>query len=748
MDDLQVLPEIDPDGVNAARDRLAELRAALQSEWHANGDEVAKVLRTTKQLNGNIYRKVGKERALAAVQAVVDAPGLLPELPEKFELLTTPKLENSTNRGCTAPSARLFDLCAECAELYARWVGPRRALLLTEARRYLRDTLDRTKRDERVLYFDDLLRRMDQALQGDGGDDLAEAIRKRYRVAMIDEFQDTDPQQYRIFRRVFGGSGDRGLLFCGDPKQAIYAFRGADVFTYMTAKVHTPREACYTLKDNWRSSTRLIRALNRLFDRPAAPFIFDKIAYEEIDPSPKADDEPLLIDGTEPAPLQFRMLRVTPENATKRPEGFIAADAARGEAATYCAERVAELLNLAGEGRASIGGERLKPSDIALLVRSHTEGNQVQEALRRCNVGSVVMSQESVLAGEDAEALDLVLTALADLHDEKLVRAALGSGLLGRDAAILDSLVVDEVAWENLLARLQSYREAWAEHGFIPGFQKLLDGEGVPARLLARQDGERRLTNLLQLGELLQVASREHSGLAGLLAWLREQRQAEEREDARRVRDDARQLRLESDEGLVKVVTMHKSKGLEYPVVFVPFPWSHYQGRDKPPPLFHDRPAVVAQPDLSSGLVEEEVETDPVFDLAAGTQVGDLLHRVFETIDFPAAGGDSLERHIVDYKSNRLGRALRDYDRDSMAEAIRRHRYDLQYLLYTVALHRFLGQRLAGYEYAQHFGGVYYLFLRGMRPQKGPAYGVWADRPALTLVERLDVLFAGKKEVA
>lgn len=1020
MDDLKVLPAIDPLGLNATRNRLVELRAELRCEWQANADEVARVLRTSKELNKRSYSQWGIEQAIAGIQAVVDAPGLLSQLPEKFELLTTPKLEKSTKKGCTTPGMGLFDLCAEFAQLYDQWRVPRKALLLADARRELRDDLDRAKRRDRVLYFDDLLRRMAQALQGEGGDDLAKAIRKRYQVAMIDEFQDTDPQQYRIFRRVFAGPHDRGLLYCGDPKQAIYAFRGADVFTYMTAKDDTPEETRYTLKENWRSGTRLIKALNGLFSRPDAPFVFEpQIGYEKVDPSPGADDEPLLIDGAEPVPLQIRMLRLTAENATKRPEGFIAADRARKEAAAYCAERVAELLNLAGEDRATIGGKRLKPSDIALLVRSHGEGNQVQEALRRCNVASVVMSQDSVFAGEDAEELELVLSALADLHKDGLVRAALGTGLLGRDAATLASFAVDEAAWESMIARLHTYREAWIKHGFMVGFQGLLDGEGVPERLLARRDGERRLTNLLQLGELLQVASGEHPGMADLVTWLRQQRQAEARGDARRVRDDDRQLRLESDEGLVEVVTMHKSKGLEYPIVFVPFPWASYRARKKPPPLFHDRedrspyvdfgsddlqthqaladiellaerlrvvyvtvtraaklcvlcwgkvngaehsalayllhqdpsstpeapksrmrtlgeeairsdlddlcaavprcidvaevepstgvrwrgesidrtgfgaapfeiavepgprwrvssysslaaggdaehpdrdgPAAVARPDLSSGLADEEGEGDPVFDLAAGTQVGDLLHRVFETIDFPTAGGETLERHIadlllrhgpvrgiatetgqvqtiatlvnrvldtpldeeqrirlrdveqghrlsemefyfpidaltpaaiagalrdypryakvaeglsfnetrglmrgfidlvfrhrgryyvVDYKSNRLGRALSDYARDSMAEAIRRHRYDLQYLLYTVALHRFLNQRLADYAYERHFGGVYYLFLRGMRPQEGPAFGVWADRPESTLVECLDALFAGEKEVA
>ncbi len=943
--------------------------------------------------------------------------GLPPDLPEKFELLTAAKLESATNKGCAPPSARFFDLCGEFAELYARWRGPREALLLTEARRFMRDALERTKREERVLYFDDLLRRLDQALQGEGGDALAESIRRRFAVAMIDEFQDTDPQQYRIFRRVFAGGDDRALVFCGDPKQAIYAFRGADVFTYMGAKAATPEPARYTLKVNWRSGSRLIRALNSLFGRPSAPFVFEpEIGYEPIEPSPGADEEPLLIDGTEPTPFQIRMLRVTPANELKSPKGFIGADAARDEAATYCAERVAELLNLAGEGRVAIGAEPLKPGDIALLVRSRFEGEKVQQALRRRRVASVVLSQDSVLSSEDAEELAIVLSALARLHDEPLVRAALGTGLLGLDAAALEALAADEAEWENLLARLQSYRDGWLERGFMAGFQTLLDGESIPERLLARPDGERRLTNLLQLGELLQAASAERVGMVSLLAWLEDQRAAEATGDARRVQDDARQLRLESDEGLVKVVTMHKSKGLEYPIVFVPFPWSSYQGSKTDPALFHDREDLSAcidlgsdQVDLNRGLtqvealaervrvfyvavtraaklcvlcwgkvnaaegsalayllhqdaastpraprsrmrgldedairadlealqaaapgcidiaditgprrlvwrgeeidrtgfrslpfdvvlesgprwrvssysslvaggdaerpdhdragvaalpllmpepVDDKPETDPVFELAAGTQVGDFLHRLLETIDFPTAEGPTLERHIadlllshgpvrgisgdadtgqlqtiaslvtrvldtsldaegtirlrdvergqrlseleflfpigalapgllagalgehpryadaargltfaetrglmrgfvdlvfrhrgrfyiVDYKSNRLGRRLRDYGRESMAEAIQRHRYDLQYLLYTVALHRFLGRRLAGYDYEQHFGGVFYLFLRGMRPETGPAHGVWADRPELALIETLDALFAG-----
>lgn len=1006
LDDLSLLPPLG-DAQRVYQD-LAQTFDDLRTTWRVQGAEVRGLLQSSPAINRRSYTAPVVTQVLDLAEAIASQPTPPADLDKHFERLTPEGIQRGTKPGQTPPAHPFFTLCGRLQVLAPLAARAAVAEVLREARDAMRQALERRKRDEGLLHFDDLLRRLDQALeaQGGGAGPLAEAMRRRHPVALIDEFQDTDPQQYRIFRRVYGGRPGCGLYLIGDPKQAIYGFRGADIFTYMLAKDDSAREGHqWTLKVNWRSGTRLIAALNTLFGNARRPFVFEEhIAYHPVDPSPKADAEPLRLEGVEPVPLEFLLLALSETNQSKKPPGFIRKEAAREEAARGCAERVAGLLNLADAGRATLGGRPLSPGDIAFLVRTHREGEEVQHALRRCGVNSVTLSQDSVFTSEDAGELGVVLSALGALHDEGLVRAALATALLGYDAAALEALARDEILWESVLARLQGYRGQWQGQGPLVAMQHLIQAEGVAERLLRRPDGERRLTNLLQLLELLQVASAEHPGIDGLLRWFADQRAGD-------VRDEARQLRLESDEGLVKVITIHKSKGLEYPVVLIPFPWTYFSPHRPPLPFFHHPRAQVTCLDLGSaeldahrtlaqveqlaerlrlfyvavtraarlcvlcwgkirgadgsalayllhpdpeaegsrlgGLDEAQIRgdlealaarapgcievaslpapadtrwigprADPggmapavfrgaidtgwrvssysalvreaeseqpdhdaaapagtavtpetpetaaerVFDLPAGTQVGHLLHEVFEQLDFPQARGATLEtrvrallerygqlrgtqpggpadqtdwtqvvmtlvtqvldtpldettglclrqipledrlpelefhypvarlapaalraalagspqyagsvadlgfeplrglmrgfidlvlRHrgryyLVDYKSNLLGRDLANYGREGMAAVIREHRYDLQYLIYTLALHRFLGARLPGYDYERDFGGVFYLFLRGMRPALGPRYGVWHDRPHPGLVHRLDRLFGGQ----
>lgn len=1012
LDDLRMLPDLDEADVEQTRQELGRVFEQLRALWPDCRDEIQVILMDRSVLNGRSYTTKVVAKAVGAAEELTSAdqpPGILPAA---FERLTPVGLAKGTKPGHDPPTHQFFDLCGCFRELLDNVDTRSLALFLTRARRFVREALDSRKREEGLMYFDDLLRRLDLALAADGGEALAARIRERYPAALIDEFQDTDPQQYRIFRRVYGEQRACGLFLIGDPKQAIYSFRGADIFTYMRAREDSEHGGQYTLGVNWRSGSRLIEAVNTLFGTTHRPFIYEPhINFEPVRPSPGADGKPLLIDGVEPIPLQLWMLEIDEDNRTSRPPGFIRADAALRAAARACAEDIARLLNLAGAGRATIGGRALEPGDIALLVRTHREGDLVQQALRICGINSVSLSEDSVLATEDADELVTLLDALADLRDEGRVRAALATSLLGYGAIELERLGDDEMAWEGLLARFQSYRERWRQQGIMVAIQALLAAEQVPARLLRRPDGERRLTNLLQLLELLQVASADHSGIAGLLRWLADQRAGGELEKAR-------QLRLESDEGLVKVVTLHKSKGLEYPLVFLPFPWSYFKtpARKRPPPAFFHAlgdkaacldlgsdeeeehraleraeqlaerlrlfyvgvtraarlcvlcwgkvnavedaamayllhrdpksdtpasrmrdmseeeirsdlealaeraPAAIEVRDLPqprgerwvgpggdrdglqslqfdalidgswrissySGLVrgvdaerpdhdsaaattvlgaEPQAPTEPLFELPAGTHAGHFLHEVFENLDFPRASGESLSKivadllarygglttgggpsggaerdwapvveelvgnvldtrlnaggrlrlrdlaesdkiaelefhfpvagldpdslrtvlarsddhagcadglgfepvrglmrgfidlvfrhdgrfYIVDYKSNRLGNRLAAYGHQGMREAIRQHRYDLQYLIYSLALHRFLRWRLPGYDFEHHFGGVYYLFLRGMRPARGPEFGVWHDRPGFELVHGLDCLFGGEREAA
>ncbi|MGF1615170.1 MAG: exodeoxyribonuclease V subunit beta [Gammaproteobacteria bacterium] len=1009
LDDLRVIPPVDEGVVARARHRLEQVLECLRSQWKARRQEVTDILLTSPALNRNAYNKRAMAKALAAAEVLAAGRGVPTVLPDGFAYLTTSRLAQKTKANQSPPSHPFFTLCEAVADRLPKFCWQRKTLFLQQARDAVRSILDQRKREQRLLYFDDLLRWLDRALGGQGAESLASAIRERYPVALIDEFQDTDPQQYRIFRTVYQGQPACGLFLIGDPKQAIYAFRGADIFTYMQARDDTNAQGLtHTLDVNWRSGSRLVEAINTLFQSVPRPFIYEpQIHFARVKPSAAADRKPLLLDAEEPVPLQFWMLPVTGTNATKK--GFIRKDAASAMAARACAERIAELLNLADAGRVRLGERCLRPRDMAVLVRTHREGNIVQQALRDCNVSSVTLSQDSVFNSEEAEELSIVLEALAARTDEGRVRAALATRLLGCSAAELEGLAQDEAAWEAVLDRFQGYHDRWRDRGCMVALQALLVEEGIGGRLRQYPDGERRLTNLLQLVELLQVAAGEQAGIDGLLRWFAEARLAEGP-------DEARQLRLESDEGLVKVVTLHKSKGLEYPLVFIPFPWSYFDSRRDPSPLFfHDPKDRMACLDLGSdrlaqhrelgsteqlaerlrllyvaltraaklcvvcwgrvneadnsamayllhhdpanrvpasrmqtlsegeiradldalaaraptcisvsdrppartivwngravdpgsltaasfdgpidatwrissysGLVrdheaersEDDAEEAPVgpaeevgpaegaegvFELPRGAQTGEFLHQVFESLDFPEAAGEGLSQvvrrllgrygqllmrqpelaaplpdwapvvealvsnvldtlldeagtlrlrdialterlnelefhypiarldasalrgvlssfddhqgagdgltfeptrglmrgfidlvfrhagrfYIVDYKSNHLGARLEAYAREGLRQAIQQHRYDLQYLLYTLAVHRFLGQRVASYDYDRHFGGVYYLFLRGMRAAQGPRYGVWHDRPPRRLIESLDGFFGAVRK--
>jgi exodeoxyribonuclease V beta subunit len=445
--------------------------------------------------------------------------------------------------------------------------------LLRDALRDCREALDRTKRAANVMAFDDLVRRLYEALQAPGGRRLAAALAARYRVALIDEFQDTDPLQFGIFDRVYRGREGSALLMIGDPKQAIYSFRGADVHAYVRAKHDTPPSGRHTLGVNWRSTSGLVKAVNALFGRLADPFLFaPDIVHAPVRAAGRADRERLVVAGVEPAPLQFWLPADGPP---------LGAGAYREASARAVASHCAELLGQARAGAVTLGNRSLRPRDVAVLVRTGREAQLMQAALREVGIGSALTSRDDVFQSEVAADLRDVLDAVIDPRDERRVRRALCSPVWGIVAAELDAQMVDEAAWDGRLAALEAYRRSWVSSGFMPMFRHWLHLEGIAPRLLARPDGERALTNLLHLAELLQQAERERATPEALRQWLT---------DAITGRADVgeeKELRLESDENLVQIVTQHKSKGLEYPVVFLPFVALGAGGKDAAP-LYHD----------------------------------------------------------------------------------------------------------------------------------------------------------------
>ncbi len=439
---------------------------------------------------------------------------------------------------------------------------------LRHAAAWVRQRFDQEKRQRAEMGFDDMLTRLDAALQGEGGQRLAEVIRRQFPVALIDEFQDTDPLQYRIFDclyQVEANRDDCGLFMIGDPKQAIYSFRGADIHTYLRARRATAGRH-YNLEKNFRSSQDMVDAVNALFLRAegreggAGAFLFrDDLPFIPV--AAQGRREAWTVDGQAQSALRVWQL------ATDEP---VAKGAYLDAFAAGAASEIVRLLDLGQQGRAGFArGDELaplRPSDIAVLVRDFNEAQAIRGELAVRGVRSVYLSdKDSVFAAREARDLLLWLRACAEPDQDRPMRAALASATLGLDLAELEQLNLDERIWERRVMQFRDYRQRWQRQGVLPMLRQLLQDFHLPQRLMERTDGERVLTNLLHLAELLQQAAAELDGELALIRHLGELLGGDGQAAEEQV------LRLESDEALVRVVTIHKSKGLEYPLVFLPF---------------------------------------------------------------------------------------------------------------------------------------------------------------------------------
>ena len=449
--------------------------------------------------------------------------------------------------------------------------------LRNEFIRTVRSELAARKLNKNMIYYDDLLLLLDRALCGRGADSLAAIVREKFKAALIDEFQDTDAIQYAIFEKIFGG-GKSTLFLIGDPKQAIYAFRGADIFTYMDAARRAALR--FTLTENWRSEPGLTEAVNTVFAHPCLPFVYPEIGFKPAQPAAKKQHEAFQVAGGKEPPLQIWLVDterisegkpITTTNAREVIPGAVAGEISR-------------LLMLARNGRTVIGDRPLREGDIAVLVRRNAEAQLVRQALAELGIHSVLYNIGHLFDTPEAMEVERILTSIADPSDERFLKIALATEMLGATGEMLDHLTRDEAAWEEWLVRFGEYHDLWNRNGFFRMFRHLLSREAVLPRLMSLLDGERRCTNILHLSEVLHQASVENNlNMFGLVKWLAAQR------DSGTPRLDEHQLRLESDENAVKLVTIHKSKGLEYPVVFCPFigDGSRLSRRDEPI-TFHD----------------------------------------------------------------------------------------------------------------------------------------------------------------
>ena len=442
--------------------------------------------------------------------------------------------------------------------------------LLPSALRFVRREFERKKQKENFLTFDDLLLRVRAAVHAPG-DSFIRAVRGTYKAAIVDEFQDTDPVQYDIFHSLFAFGPCPTLFMVGDPRQAIYAFRGGDIAAYRKAEydcLHSPCGGKYGLTANYRSSAPMIRAVNTIFHNHPNPFADPGITFAEVqaplDESGHGRPGLLRGDTEDPSPLKITWL--SPES------GIPTRKQLAERTIRICAKEIRRMLGdpaLRLPDRTEPG---VRPGDFAVLVFSGYEGRLVQSALAEYGIPSVIANAGNVFDSEVAGELECVLDAVAAPGDARLAVQAMFTDLLGYHLPDLirihrrDEDAGAEVPLDGVQEKLERLRRRWENDSFVGMFHDLLMTFHTREYILGKPRGERKLTDLLHLREILhQESASRNLSISGTLSFLRRQRS-----DRLRNRSDEYEILLETDRAAVRIMTVHKSKGLEFPLVMLP----------------------------------------------------------------------------------------------------------------------------------------------------------------------------------
>lgn len=494
---------------------------------------------------------VDPDATLPSLKALVDATKIAARIPDL-------DLVPAVDEPGTDPSQRLI------ADLVRRCVG----------------TINRRRRHAGTLSFDDVLSELRDALRGSGAAAVIEALRHRFRAALIDEFQDTDPVQWDIFSTLFGSDEGTRLILVGDPKQAIYSFRGADIATYTDAVAPRPGLVRRSLTTNWRADGAVVGSLNTLFD--GVTFGSGDIAYSDVTAAP--EHEHLRVEGRDGSPLPSLAIRLAlgsdlERTTTPKADPNLATDAVRRAIFGDLAMQVRQLLDGATLPTDDDLRRPVRPSDVAVLVRTAKDATKVQTALLAQGIPAVLAGGGSVLDSEAATQWRWLLDGIARPSDPTGARTFALSWFGGLDPLALDQLT-DE-ATIDLQEQLRNLADTLAEKGVNPFIQLVWRTTGVSTRVLARAHGDRDLTDLDHIAELLIAAYPDgRAGVASLMAVLDGHSVAAADTETH---NDVLARRVESDQQAVQIMTIWVAKGLEFPIVCCPTLWSE-AGSDV---LFH-----------------------------------------------------------------------------------------------------------------------------------------------------------------
>lgn len=438
---------------------------------------------------------------------------------------------------------------------------------LTAAQHWCRTAMQARLDAANQSSFDQLLMSVHEALKPCNGQRaLADALFAAWPVALVDEFQDTDPVQFGILDAIYRDAHGvpRGrLVMIGDPKQAIYRFRGGDVEAYERARRQIPDDDRLALDTNHRSSRGYVEAINQFYTLTGSKLgpasSQTTIEYQAVQASGRRDARPLqAATGDAPLPRPLVLHRIAPDDDAPDLEAH---------ALRVCAGQIVWALSQSGY---RVSGKALRPGDIAVLLPSNAQAAKLAAMLKTRGVPCVTGSQKSVFDTGTARDLRLVLHAVLHPDDPRALRAALATGLGGASLGALHALRHDAVAWDEQASRFHALHGTLERGGPLALVAALLEQHA--ARLLETVEGERRLTDLRHLGELLQEAWLDCGSGERLAQWFADQiLDGSEGRDA----TEARALRLESDAERVRLMTLHASKGLEFGVVFLPLMWKH-----------------------------------------------------------------------------------------------------------------------------------------------------------------------------
>ncbi len=471
-----------------------------------------------------------------------------------------------------------YDFATACIPVLERIPNISRSRSLHQFQKTLREQRQQRLAARGQVTFDALIERVARALD-DPQSTLADALFERWPVALVDEFQDTDAQQYGILDAIYRNDdaerSARGLLvMIGDPKQAIYRFRGGDIEAYLAARETASSEL--RLDTNFRSSESLVGALNNLFQRAGVALSSrpdHEIGYQNVVASRHIEETAYRIGGEVcSTPLQIHYWNDdVPDAAPQRTRAALEA----------CANQIVELL---ASGLHTIGDQPVKPGDIAVLLPTNMQVMDLRDLLDERHVPCVTTARSSVFESDWARELQITLHAALHPRDAGAVRAALATRLGGKSYQDLRSIGNDPVAFETESRRYAVVGETWRSAGVLAAIQRLVRERGND--LFAAGDAERAITDLNHLGELLQAQADQSMGAEQVLQWLASQREGggSDAGDAA----DEQQLRIESDAARVRLMTLHASKGLEFPIVILPLMWANAHRESDRISVLHD----------------------------------------------------------------------------------------------------------------------------------------------------------------